>query len=292
MQLDRSALADITRPREMAVEIHRQLGDVVLPVPIAEIALANGADEIKDVGAERFEGALLTWPDKHSGTILVREGMMLGRRRFTIAHELGHLYLHWHRAPGVGFQCFQGDMWAAQDGKAASRADMEGQANDFAVEMLLPEKHFCADLKKLTEPGLEHVADLAKTYGTSMAATLRRFIGVHGDPMAMVLSKDGQFQYCLRQSGFPFIALEKGMPVHRKCHTSMFEGVERECSGTDSIEPALWVNAPLRHGQEMYEQVMVQGSGYRLTLLSIGGTDDDEDEDEEEDRTPRFAYGR
>ena len=50
---------------------------------------------IVEVESKSFEGALLRSSLNLSGRILVRKGIReLGRRRFTIAHEIGHYMLH------------------------------------------------------------------------------------------------------------------------------------------------------------------------------------------------------
>jgi len=50
---------------------------------------------IVEVESKSFEGALLRSSRAFSGRILVRKGIReLGRRRFTIAHEIGHYILH------------------------------------------------------------------------------------------------------------------------------------------------------------------------------------------------------
>ena len=44
-------------------------------------------------------------------------------------------------------------------------------------------------------------------------------------------------------------------------------------------QPSYWVQKELRDGAEMYEQVLVQEKGYKLTLLQIdeSGCDDEDD---------------
>jgi hypothetical protein len=66
--------------------------------------------------------------------ILVRsEGSKL-RRRFTLAHELGHVLMPWHL--GGGFLCDTGRVVDFDESVRASAA--EAQANRFAAELLVP----------------------------------------------------------------------------------------------------------------------------------------------------------
>lgn len=285
MKLDRSLLADITRPREMAEAIHRQLGDITLPIPVRDLVLENGVSEIRIHSSKNFEGALISRADEHSGVILVREGQVDARTRFTIGHEWGHLYLHWHREPGAQFECSTKDMNATHETGQAIRRMMEADANAFSSEILMPRSRFLADLKRMSEPGLEHVIELKDRYGTSAIATGRRFIDLYGDPMAIVSTKDGLLtMYPVRANGFPFIALGPNKSVHRKCLTATFSGDPDVCSGVDAVEPTYWLAEAPSKGVELYEQVLVQRDGYRLTLLSIDQSGD-EDEEYAEDQS-------
>jgi hypothetical protein len=155
---------------------------------------------------------------------------------------------------------------------------MEAEANKFAAEILMPETTFRQDMKKVPSPGLEHIADWARLrYETSALATVRRFVDLNDSPSALVTSKDGVIWQCHRHQGFPFISLKYGQQVPRHSITATFDGGVDGCSDTESIEPSLWTTKTLNRGVEMLEQVLVQGNGYRITLLTL-----DESESEEE----------
>ncbi len=73
-----------------------------------------------------------------AASIFVRKGDYLPRRRFTAAHELGHLALHLDDGPEAEF--VHGDSEIAESGaEAEGLAAMERQANRFAAELLMPE---------------------------------------------------------------------------------------------------------------------------------------------------------
>lgn len=112
-----------------------------LPVPVEEIAgsLAllhiEEADDLRTMpGAPSDSG--------HISGLLLTETMTIyvdkseaarspGRRRFTIAHELGHWYLHAQAAAG-SFQRY------CRDADLASASRQEGEANAFAASLLTP----------------------------------------------------------------------------------------------------------------------------------------------------------
>lgn len=123
------------------------LGDVP-PVPVEAIAESHlllnitERDDLRTVsGAPKDEGrlsGLLTTADQ---TIWVdaREAQRSAeRRRFTIAHEIGHWVLHAKQGEVDGFQrfCRPVDM-KADEGRGE---EIEREANRFAVELLMPEE--------------------------------------------------------------------------------------------------------------------------------------------------------
>lgn len=70
--------------------------------------------------------------------IFVRKGDYLPRRRFSAAHELGHLALHLGEGPEA--ELVHGDSEIVYSGAGSGdTATMERQANQFAAELLMPE---------------------------------------------------------------------------------------------------------------------------------------------------------
>jgi Zn-dependent peptidase ImmA (M78 family) len=89
--LDRMTIEDAgANPQKLAYAIHRQLALRSGWVRIDEIAAALGIIEIRYEEFDSFEGALITRPERDMGMILVKASQNERRRRFTIAHELGH----------------------------------------------------------------------------------------------------------------------------------------------------------------------------------------------------------
>jgi hypothetical protein len=111
------------------------------PVPVDDIAASlallhiEEADDLRTVpgaplGIGRLSGLLLT----ETMTIYVARpeaARSPGRRRFTIAHELGHWYLH--AEGGAEFARF------CRDADLLAERHMEGEANAFAAALLTPE---------------------------------------------------------------------------------------------------------------------------------------------------------
>jgi len=77
----------LERPQQLAQEIHQRHGITSLPVPVAEIARAEGA--VVKYEPLASEGALTR--TKAGYVLSVNEAAVLARRRYTIAHEIGHI---------------------------------------------------------------------------------------------------------------------------------------------------------------------------------------------------------
>jgi Zn-dependent peptidase ImmA (M78 family) len=273
-------LADIASNLIIAKAVLKQVGDVGLPIPIEDIAYAVGITDIQEVETKGFEGALIAPDHKRDGVILINRNSRLERRRYGIGHELGHFLNPWHKPPEGGFRCTKADMFARADG-GASRLRMEKEANEFSAELLMPATLFQRDLRKLKSPGLEHIVALAKRYATSKFATAWRFVDLHDELCAILQTKDHVLQQCHRHPDFPFIDLRFGQCVNRNSLTATFTGGDG-CSSTESTEPSLWCSTSLPRGAEMFEQVLIQAEGYRLTLLSVDTSDSDDEEEEHE----------
>ncbi len=68
---------------------------------IEDLARSINIIDILEMETEEFEGGLTTDPDKRKGVILYKGRTTGGRRRFTIAHEIGHFLIPWHKGIGV-----------------------------------------------------------------------------------------------------------------------------------------------------------------------------------------------
>lgn len=291
IQIDRMKLADLGNPTALASAVLQQLGAPVFPTPIEDIAFGCGITAIEKLQTNGFEGALITTATKAEGIILVNQHNIPTRRRFTVGHELGHFLNPWHVPPDGGFMCTQQHMLYAEHRKEKDRLGMEAEANEFAAEILMPPTLFKAQLRRTrVEPSTEAVSRVADDFNVSVLAAARRMADLRKD-CAIVLSRDGAISQIHRGAEFPFITLNVGQPIPRNSITRTQSGEPGTHSDTDEVEPNTWTDAPVLRGTQFVEQVLIQGSGFRITLLVL---DDSECEDAEheaslvESWTPRF----
>ncbi len=111
------------------------------------------------------------------------------RKRFTIAHELGHLELE--RGDRLTL-CADGDI---VEGKGpGDQKPRERAANEFASALLLPER-FVAPLCEKAAPSLDLAAELAEMFDVSLTATAIRYTRFCREPCAVVFSQDGNIKW-------------------------------------------------------------------------------------------------
>ncbi len=108
------------------------------------------------------------------------------RKRFSIAHELGHLEMHRHKS-SLAF-CTEQDInnWGIQQ----SSTNLEKEANEFAAALLLPERFF-AHLCGIEAPSLDFIANQANDFNVSLTATALRYLYFCKEPCAIIFSQDG-----------------------------------------------------------------------------------------------------
>jgi Zn-dependent peptidase ImmA (M78 family) len=118
------------------------------------------------------------------GLIRVREGLAPpGRRRFAIAHELGHWVLHAKESQLS--VCTSDDMIADY-----KKSRLEAEANSFASALLMPADLF-RDRRGDGGPTIRKLDKLAAFFGTSLTATAIRWMDLASDYCAVVVSAKG-----------------------------------------------------------------------------------------------------
>jgi len=150
-------VARTLKPAAAAQELLREFeerydADEVPPVPVERLASAllglfiDEADDLRSLpGAPSDQGRLSGMLDAEEMIVWIDRGEARrspGRRRFTIAHEVGHLVLHVPVLHKV-FHDRPADIREVEEDAAAARLPehrrREREANVFARELLMPE---------------------------------------------------------------------------------------------------------------------------------------------------------
>lgn len=125
-----------------AEQVLAKLNIKTQPIPIEEIA-SRLQIRISRAPSKDFSGLLIR-KDGHA-LIGVNNSEAPVRQRFTIAHELGHFFLHPQKDTFVDYR---------DNKKDVMRTVKERQANMFAAALLMPRKNLTKDFKNLAKGGL------------------------------------------------------------------------------------------------------------------------------------------
>lgn len=279
MQISRMDLADAGSPDKIVTAILKEEPNLTIPVPIEELCKRLDITEFQELSSDGFEGGLITDQERSSGIILFKAAIK-PRRRFTIAHELGHFLMPSHIPSQAGkFLCSRDDMRAMGIKEGTKRQRMEGEANRFASLILMPPPALRRALQTYRDPDLQQVITLAKQFEVSKEAFARSYISYREEPLAIIIAKDGIFIRYYRGIKFPYIvpnigdAVPSGSIFHRNSHAQENLTELTECL------PGNWIEVP--HGSRapvLYEQVHVQQGGFSLIMLHVEAVDEEESE--------------
>ncbi len=121
------------------------------PVDLKKIAKSLRIEIIKQSADDKIARFLVKDFDSKNALIGVNETHSPNRQRFTIAHEIGHYFLH--NFQGVHFDGKNTGLQVyLRDSKSATGQDVdEREANLFAAELLMPETLLEKDVSEIEE---------------------------------------------------------------------------------------------------------------------------------------------
>jgi Zn-dependent peptidase ImmA (M78 family) len=110
--------------------------------------------------------------------ITVNSRAIPARRRFSLAHEIGH----WHHHRGQILFCGTADI----GNPARGPLDPENQADQFASDLLLPDFMFRPRIVKMKRLVLSAVREIAEEFNVSLTATLLKLAESNRFPIVIV----------------------------------------------------------------------------------------------------------
>lgn len=202
---------------------------------------------IVEVDSQSFEGALLRSSRDLSGRILVRSGIReSGRRRFTIAHEIGHFMLHGNQQIPCSSSVIEG--WKE------GQPEPEREADSFASELLLPSDDVIQQVNKRW-PSIDVVSDLAGHFGSSLMAAARKFCDVAPQACAVVWSSQRRIKWFHGSPSFThFVEVGKEIDLDSVAYRA-YEGKSLP-DGMEDV-PAAWIKSYwLKEDAEVSEETV------------------------------------
>ncbi len=227
-------------------------------IDIKEISMERGAY----VRERNLDGAEAWLVRKGNRAIITINSRIYeqGRKRFAVAHELGHFELH-HDSQLV--ICSDEDMYAWNRTKA-----QEIEANEFASCILMPEAIFSRYIKKET-PNMNRVSELSGEFGTTLTATLIRYVQLSPEPCAVAVSKNCILKWYKKSDSFGF-HLKVGEELSPDTYAfDSFEGSELPAKPR-SVPANAWIAGNIDPDGEIIEHsVALKSYGVVLSILWV-----------------------
>jgi Zn-dependent peptidase ImmA (M78 family) len=230
------------------------------------------------------DGMLQMIEEPKCGIITIKKSIReRGQKRFICAHELGHYETPTNNPSD--FQCSSADFGFG----SFRKKPLERGANEFAAELLMPERMFVPMLSR-RGPSMSLICELASEFRTTLTATLWRFIELTDERCALVLSENGTIKYGVPSKSFRF-RLRQGCLVNSNSYAADFYQSGRLDEDMQSVLASAWISDSSVDKSALIREFSIAQPNYNsvLTMLwvdrDIDGFNnfDDEDEAEEED---------
>lgn len=144
--------------------------DIKIPIDnIEEVVTKIGGAVKRDETLSEFSDGLIMKTSSDQFSIFISPYQPDTRKNFTIAHELGHLFLH------MGYK-IDSELWNQQDTAYYRRgtSEQEYEANEFAAAFLMPQKYYLDAMRKNTCKNAVNTAQIAQYFHVSVYAASNR----------------------------------------------------------------------------------------------------------------------
>jgi Zn-dependent peptidase ImmA (M78 family) len=256
-------------PKELAISILNSFGlndlssidvlDVVyaLDVPIKFVPMRNG------------DGRIVHGNNK--SLITINDNIEFEtRRRFTIAHELGHYLMH-KDSPIHHFDNSSSMSWFEEKNRSKI-AQQEYEANVFASELLLPSTIYSKSVQgEYFSPDL--IRDLSDKFGVSRTSTIYRFIEHGNHPICVFYSKDNKVNYWKRSHDFRYRIKDctKAPPPSDSVSSEYFDDgtIYSVAESKQEIVKSTWLDVPADYSDDIFYEFCLVYSAANLTISVI-----------------------
>jgi len=283
---------DATRERTAEQRADRLIAQLEISevgeIDIEAIAMTQDALVI-DGGLEGAEARLARSPKLSFIRVnaAIREP---GRRRFAIAHELGHLLLQQNSQLAL---CTDKDLVTFY-----TNSPDELEASVFGAALLMPAKIF-EPLCRAAKPSLKHVSELAEHFQVTLTAASTRYIRFCPHRSCLVVSKDGKIRYHRKTEDFGYFISPREDLNPATYAADFFKG-GRLPKEMREVKASAWVEGKRIDSSKtiLEESIAMPSYDSVLTLLWIDKdidhyvTGEDEYDAEQEASDSRWSWNR
>ena len=177
------------------------------------------------------EGYLLCKNGKSS--IVTKDDVSIQRKKFSIAHELGHFFLPEHSK--FAFSC------ATEDMTFHTNKLIEKEANLFAAQLLMPKEILRRDIN--SDIDIEFISKEANQFEVSLSSMAIRLTQLAYDNMAIFWINDGIIKWVIKSKDFEYYPINRGRASQYSIADQLFE--ERKYQTIkDKVPAEAWLSEP------------------------------------------------
>lgn len=180
----------MNKGKARAIKLREEMGiDDPSEIPLEDVITACGG-YLQYKSMSKIDGRIV-YGTRISSIYINSDIEYEGRRRFALAHELGHLLMH----KGIGVHDDKLDAeWILSSSSTLKNGDQEWEANQFAIEYLLPSKLFY-ELAKKSVFGSKLVHSLAEKFGASLTSVAYKYFDCGLHPIAIFHIYEGRVKF-------------------------------------------------------------------------------------------------
>jgi hypothetical protein len=183
------------------------------------------------------------------------------RRRFSLAHEIGH----WHHHRGRILFCGAADI----GNPAHAPLDPENRADQFASDLLLPDFMFRPRIVKIKPLMLSTIREIAEEFNVSLTATLLKLAGSDRFPIVIVCHNKQRRRWFRRAPMVPGWWFPNENLDAESIAFEMLFGGAAEVSYARKVGAEAWFEFRGVERHEIQEQAFLLPNDEVLTLLIL-----------------------
>jgi hypothetical protein len=234
-----------------------------VPIDVFEIARKERVELCPTVSDNSFCGRLEFNPDVNRFFLFFPiYAVSEGRRRFSVAHELGHYYLPHHHE-----RLIAGERPHSSEVGFICETLLEREADDFAAGLLIPKWELENRLRARDFMTLRDIAKLAEDCCSSIESAAIRYAKFTSDRCVVVVSRLGKISYSVASDEAVrfWKRPASGTPVPAKTISAC---APTQCTDGNVTNIQDW--SPNSYfGGEVWEEAVQLGYGTTITLLAL-----------------------
>ena len=256
-------------PRKLALSILNDFG-IDNPSEIDILDIVGALDiPIKFSSLSGCDGRIIH--GKGKSLIAINETIAFEtRKRFTIAHELGHYLMH--RNDPISHTDNMGSLSWFNDKSKQKMAIQEYEANTFASELLLPTAIFTKEIEDYYfSPEL--IREVSDKYKLSRSSVIHRFVENGNHPVCVFYTRNNKVHYWRRSNDFNYRIKEitKLPPPSDSVAAEFFtqNKIYSIDESTQEISKSTWLNVMEEQVNDLFYEFCLVYSDANLSLSVI-----------------------